>query len=106
MFSLGEAVILTGMDSYSPDYQSEFWMQMDAKSSRDNSVGSAHPLCSSSQIFALGHSHTLLGTQTKGSHTRVHLCSSYPFSLSPNFLLATKFHTEKFHLVLSFGMTA
>lgn len=41
MFSLGEAVILTGMDSYSPDYQSEFWMQMDAKSSRDNSVGSA-----------------------------------------------------------------
>lgn len=93
MFSFGEAVILTGMDSYSPDYQSEFWMQ---KAQETTQLEVLHPLCSSSQKFALGHSHTLLRTQTKPSHARAHLRGPYPFTIpSLDFLFATKFHMRK-----------
>lgn len=89
IFSFRDAVTLTGKDSYSSDYQSEFWVQTDTKSLRDNSVGST--LCSSSQKFTPGHSHTLLRTQTEPYHTEGHLRSSYPLtSLSLNFLFTTK----------------
>ena len=75
IFSFGEAVILTGMDSYSPDYSGSGckWMR---KAEEATQLEVLHPLYSSSQKFALGHGHTLLRTQTKPSHARVHLHSS------------------------------
>lgn len=45
MFSFGEAVLLTGMDSCPPECQSEqLWMQTDAESSGENSAGRAPSL--------------------------------------------------------------
>lgn len=44
MFSFGEAVTLTGMDSFSPEHQFQFWIQTDAESSRENSAGRAPSL--------------------------------------------------------------
>lgn len=94
MFSFGEAIILTRMVSYSPISLSSRCRRMH-KAQEATQLEVLPLLCSSSQKSALGHSHPSLSTQTKPSHTRVHLRSSYPFtSLSLNFLFATNFHEK------------
>lgn len=90
MFSFGEAVILTGMDSGPPECQSELWVQTDAESSGENPAGRAPFLL---KLWPEAHPGSHLAQSTEPALSQEHSCA-LP-SLPLDFLFAAQLHVRR-----------